>query len=203
MSVPSLRPLPTILTLLAITTLGGCATEDFVRKQIGAVDSKVASSQEQLAAQQGLLAAHNGKLDQLDRNTREALERAQAAGKLAEGKFLYSVMLSDDSVKFPSDGSELSEEAKTRLSAFAQKLKADDRNVYLEIQGHTDATGAKAINQRLGAERAETVRRYLNAQGVALNRMATISYGGDSPAATNKTKAGRAQNRRVVIIVLS
>ena len=56
---------------------------------------------------------------------------------------------------------------------------------------------------RLGEARAEAVRLYLNQKGVALNRMATISYGETMPVDSNKTKAGRSKNRRVVIIVLS
>ncbi|WP_163110846.1 OmpA family protein, partial [Acinetobacter baumannii] len=71
----------------------------------------------------------------------------------------------------------LSPEAQARLDAFIEKLKGDNRNVYVEVQGHTDATGSKEGNYRLGEERAEAVRRYLNQHGVALNRIATISYG--------------------------
>ena len=151
----------------------------------------------------GQLATQDTRLGELDKTSREALDRATAAGKLAEGKFLYSMVLSDDSVKFPVESAALSEEAQTRLMAFAQKLTSENRNVYLEIQGHTDATGTKAINERLGQERAEAVRRFMNKQGVALNRMATISYGDEAPVASNKDRAGRAQNRRVVVVVLS
>ena len=181
---------------VAALSLEGCATKGFVREQAGAVDAKLTSTQSQVNA-------HDAQLGKLDKATREALERAQAAGKLAEGKFLYSVVLSDDSVKFPVNRSELSAEGQTRLMDFAQKLKADNRNVYLEIQGHTDSQGPKALNRRLGADRAETVRLFMNQQGVALNRMATISYGPDAPVASNKTPEGRAQNRRVVVVVLN
>lgn len=183
-------------------SLGGCATKSFVRHLIGDEDTKVQSTQAEVTTQQGTLKDHDAHLQTLDKNTREALDRAEAAGKLAEGKFLYSMVLSDDSVKFPVSSSELSPEAKTRLTDFAQKLKADNKNVYLEIQGHTDNTGSKAVNQRLGEERAEAVRLFMNQQGVALNRMSTISYGEDSPVADNKTRQGRAQNRRVVVVVL-
>jgi outer membrane protein OmpA-like peptidoglycan-associated protein len=113
------------------------------------------------------------------------------------------MVLSDDSVKFPLDVAQLSPEAQTRLTEFVDKLKADNRNVYIEIQGHTDATGATAYNERLGEERAQTVRRFMNEHGVALNRMATISYGEGQPVAPNDTRAGRAQNRRVVLVVLA
>ena len=152
---------------------------------------------------QSMLDQHQTHLSQLDQSTKDALDRATAAGKLAQGKFLYEMVLSDDSVKFPADSAKLSKEAEQRLSDFADKLKNDNRNVYLEIQGHTDAAGSDTINDRLGEERAEAVRLFMNQHGVPLNRMSTISYGKKDPVADNKTRAGRAQNRRVVLIVMS
>jgi len=187
-----------IATAMAISavSLGGCATKDFVREQVAAEDTKV-------QATQGQVNQHETHLSQLDQATKDALDRATAAGKLAEGKFLYSMVLSDDSVKFPVDSSKLSSEAQQRLTDFADKLKNDNRNVYLEIQGHTDSRGNDNANSRLGEQRAEAVRLFMNQHGVPLNRMATISYGKQDPVANNKTKAGRAQNRRVVLIVMS
>ena len=200
-SMPFALP-ATVLAVVALS-LGGCATKGFVRQQVGVEDGKLHATDTQVAAQGSTLQTHEAHLGQLDQNTREALERAEAAGKLAEGKFLYSMVLSDDSVKFPVDGTQLSTEAQTRLMDFVQKLKTDNKNVYLEIQGHTDNIGPKSLNERLGEERAEAVRLFMNQQGVALNRMATISYGDSSPVASNKSRDGRAQNRRVVVIVLS
>jgi peptidoglycan-associated lipoprotein len=176
--------------------LGGCATKDYVNKHVATVQGQVSDVQAKQQSQQAYLGT-------LDQRTREALERAEAAGKLAEGKFLYSVVLSDDSVKFPVDSSQLSPEAQTRLMDFATKLKTDNRNVYLEIQGHTDSKGSKETNMRLGEARAEAVRLFMNQQGIPLNRMATISYGETAPVAPNDTREGRAQNRRVVLIVMS
>ena len=170
----------------AVLALGfaasGCASHRFVRDQVEVVDTRV-TGVEGLAGQ--------------------ALERANAAHKLAEGKFLYEVVLSDDSMKFPTDEDALSPEAEARLSELVQRLKAENRNVYLEIQGHTDSTGDAEYNEKLGEARAEAVRRYLSRGGIALNRMATISYGEEAPVAPNDTPEGRAQNRRVAIIVLS
>jgi outer membrane protein OmpA-like peptidoglycan-associated protein len=188
---------------LGALSLGGCATKGFVREQVGVVDTKVQTTQTQVTAQEGQLQAHDTHLAELDKTTQEALQRAEAAGKLAEGKFLYSMVLSDDSVKFPVDRANLSEEAQTRLMDFVQKLKSDNRNVYVEIQGHTDATGTEEYNQKLGEERADAVRKFMNKQGVALNRMATISYGDEAPVAPNNNRQGRAQNRRVVLVVLA
>lgn len=181
--------------LLGGLWLGGCATEDYVNKHVAVV-------QGQVSGLQGQVQTHDTHLAQLDQNTREALDRAQAAGKLAEGKFDYSLVMSDDSAHFPVNGAALSPEETTKLTDFVGHLKADNKNVYLEIQGYTDVTGSPASNYRLGADRAEAVRRFLNEQGVALNRMATISYGQDNPVASNKTRVGRAQNRRVVVVVL-
>ena len=192
-----LNPVFFATTLAAAAVgLGGCATKDFVREQVSVVDAKASATQARVDQ-------HDAHLAQLDQGTREALDRANAAGKLAEGKFLYSMVLSDDSVKFRNASAKLSPEAEQRLSEFADKLKADNRNVYLEIQGHTDARGNNSLNQRLGEERAEAVRLFMNKHGVPLNRMATISYGKEEPVANNKSRAGRAQNRRVVLVVMS
>jgi outer membrane protein OmpA-like peptidoglycan-associated protein len=177
-------------------SLGGCATEDYVDKHVAAVDAKT-------QATQGQVDEHQAHLVKLDQTTQDAMNRAEAAGKLAEGKFLYAMVLSDDSVKFPPDSSKLSPEAQQRLQDFVDKLKNDNRNVYLEIQGHTDAAGPPSLNERLGEERADAVRLFMNQHGVALNRMNTISYGEKDPVASNKTRAGRAQNRRVLLIVMA
>jgi outer membrane protein OmpA-like peptidoglycan-associated protein len=181
--------------LLGALWLGGCATQDYVDKHVAAVQGQVDTARSHSQEQDDRIGA-------VDKTAHEALQRAIDAGKLAQGKFLYSMVLTDDATKFPVNGSTLSDEAKSRLTEFANKLKSDNRPVYLEIQGYTDSTGTPTSNLALGAARAEAVRLYLNEQGVALNRMATISYGQDNPVAPNDTKDGRAQNRRVVMVVL-
>jgi peptidoglycan-associated lipoprotein len=166
-----------------------CASHQFVRDNVQAVDDRVTATDTRLTGVEGTAG--------------QALQRANDAHVLAEGKFLYEVVLSDDSVKFPTDVDSLSPEAEQRLNELAQRLRAENANVYLEIQGYTDSTGPESYNDELGQARAEAVRRYLNRQGVALNRMATISYGESEPVAPNDTAEGRSQNRRVAIVVLS
>jgi peptidoglycan-associated lipoprotein len=192
----TMRPALLAAVAIAAVSLGGCATKGYVNDHVAAVDAKNQATQSQVDQQQ----AH---LSQLDQTTQDALGRATAAGKLAEGKFLYSMVLSDDSVKFKASSSKLSPEAQQRLTDFAEKLKTDNRNVYLEIQGHTDARGSETANQRLGEERAEAVRLFMNQHGVPLNRMSTISYGKADPVTDNKNRTDRAQNRRVVLVVMS
>ena len=187
---PMLRPaLMSGVVLAAGLILSGCATRNFVRDEVAVVDQRVTATDTRLGTVEG--------------PANDALQRATAAQQLAEGKFMYEVVLSDDSVKFPSDRDALSPEAEARLTELANRLKAENVNVYLEIQGHTDAAGPEAYNDALGAARAEAVRRSLSRQGIALNRMATISYGEEAPVADNSTPEGRAQNRRVAIVVLS
>jgi peptidoglycan-associated lipoprotein len=193
--------------LLGTFGLSACASKKYVGEEVSkssaATEKRINDVESQVEATQTKVKAHDTKLAELDNATRQALERAQQAGKLAEGKFVYSLVLSDDAAKFPVNQHELSQEAMDALNAFAERLKGENKNVYLEIQGHTDATGTDLYNLKLGEARAEAVRRYLNKQGVALNRMSTISYGKSEPVESNKTKDGRAKNRRVVVVVLA
>ena len=187
--------------------LPACATKKYVsgevEKSSAASEKHISDVASQLEQTQSQVGQHEQRITELDKATKDALDRAQQAGKLAEGKFNYSVVLSDDNSHFPLNGHELSDAARQQLDEFVDHLKTENKNVYLEIQGHTDSTGPSSYNMRLGEERAEAVRLYLNQKGVALNRMSTISYGEDQPVDSNKTRDGRAKNRRVVIIVLS
>jgi peptidoglycan-associated lipoprotein len=199
-----------VTTLVAALPMTACATRQYVVDTVTPVEARAMANSEQINQTQahvnqidGQVNALTGQVTEVSATAQEALDRAIAAGKLAEGKFLYSVVLSDESVKFPTNSSDLSPEAMSRLDQLAQSLMAENRNVYLEIQGHTDATGADTFNEDLGRQRAEAVRRYLSQKGVPLSRINTISYGEGVPAAPNETASGRAQNRRVVIQVLS
>lgn len=117
----------TSLVLIGGLAASGCASHRFVRDNVAVVDERVTQV--------------DSHLTQVEGTAGEALARANAAHKLAEGKFLYEVVLSDDSVKFPVNRDALSPEAEQRLTELVQRLKAENRNVYLEIQGHTDSSG--------------------------------------------------------------
>lgn len=193
--------------LAGMSSLSACATKEYVNQEVLRVDTYAQNSHQELStglsSANSAIAANDQKIVAVDGTARDALNRATAAGKLAEGKFLYQMVLSDDGVKFPTDSSKLSPEAESRLLQLTERLKAENKNVFLEIQGHTDGSGAPAYNDRLGSERAEAVKKFLAKNGVALSRMDTISYGEESPVAPNNNREGRAQNRRVVVVVLS
>ena len=201
-----MRPTFAILATAALLA-AGCASKGFVREEVEASEARTAEQIEavegQVEANQTRIAEQQEQLDSLSQTSREALERAVAAGKLAEGKFLYETVLSDERVRFGFDSSELSDTARTMLDEMAADLRQRDENVFIEIQGHTDSTGSEDYNLELGQERALAAQRYLNMRhGVALHRMSVISYGESAPIADNTIREGRAQNRRVVLVVL-
>jgi peptidoglycan-associated lipoprotein len=197
---------PWIIALsLAAALVGttGCATKKYVKQETGAVNTRVDEVQGQVEQTQTRLDTHDKQIGQISQTAQDALRRAQEAGKLAEGKFLYETVLTDEKVKFGFDTSDLSPEAMAAIDEFAAKIKQDNKNVYVEIQGHTDNVGSEKYNEELGLLRAESVRRYLNQkQSFPLHRINVISYGESSPVADNKTREGRSQNRRVALVVL-
>jgi outer membrane protein OmpA-like peptidoglycan-associated protein len=129
--------------------------------------------------------------------------KADAIDK-ASKRLVYEVVLSEDEGNFKFAKTVLPDDAKAKIDQMITQLKADPKGAYFEIEGHTDNVGDKATNERIGLERAEAVKRYLYEQHqIPLHKMNVISYGEDKPVAPNKTKDGRAQNRRVVIKVLA
>ena len=197
---------PLILSLsMAALLVGttGCATKKYVRQETGAVNTRVDDVQGQVEEAQTRLNTHERQIGEASKTAQDALRRAQEAGKLAEGKFLYETVLTDEKVKFGFDTADLSPEAQAALDEFASQLKGENKNVYVEIQGHTDSVGSEQYNEELGLLRAEAVRRYLNQKhGFPLHRINVISYGETAAVADNSSREGRSQNRRVALVVL-
>ena len=197
-----------ILLVLALAALlGACATNRSVDERIAAASAqanqKIESVSSQVEDLQQKQQATDVKLQELSQSAQEALKRAQEAGVLAKGKVVFEQTFSEDRVKFKLGSAELSQDAKTALDEFGTRVKGLTDQYFIEIQGHTDDTGSEAYNEDLGQRRAESVRRYLSReQKLPLNRMSTISYGDTLPVESNKTRAGRAANRRVVLVVL-
>jgi outer membrane protein OmpA-like peptidoglycan-associated protein len=204
-----------VVLVIASVALTGCATKEYVQEQIaasdqrgdakvGEVQSSVEEVQQEISQLQAKDADLQNQINQLSETAKDALKRAQEAGVLAEGKFLYETVLTDNDVKFGFDKYALSDEAKAALDAFANKLKQENDGVWIEIQGHTDNIGSEKYNLELGYKRAEQVMQYLAREHNApLHRMNVISYGEYKPIADNDTREGRAQNRRVALVVLN
>lgn len=204
-----------ILTATALATmLGACATSKSVdqkiadaqsqnSKKIESVEGQVEDLQTKQKATDTHLSQNDAAIAQLSQEAKDALKRAQDAGVLAKGKVVFQETFKEDRIRFKVNKYDLNKDAQAALDDFAGKVKALNEQYYVEIQGHTDDTGGRKLNDELGERRADEVRRYLSRSAqLPLNRMSTISYGDTLPAAPNKTKKGRAENRRVVIVVL-
>jgi len=103
-----------------------------------------------------------------------------------------------EGVNFEFNSAQLTAESRPILDDVAASLQKHPR-IKIELQGHTDSTGPAAYNMGLSQRRAEAVRDYLVSRGVDVERMTAKGYGMTQPVADNKTKAGRARNRRVVM----
>jgi peptidoglycan-associated lipoprotein len=212
---------------IAALALGGstaCATKKFVKTSVGEVNDKVDSQGRAIEETQERTRKNEGRISEVDQKAAAAAQSAQQAnsaaaeannaatavnGKVdsmdkASKRLVYEVVLSEDGGNFKFGKTQLPDEAKQKIDEMVAQLKQDPKNVFIEIEGHTDNVGPKALNEKLGLERAEAVQRYLYEQyQIPLHKMNVISYGEDKPVAPNKTKEGRAQNRRVVIKVLA
>jgi OOP family OmpA-OmpF porin len=102
---------------------------------------------------------------------------------------------------FDFDRATLRPEGRAQLADLVEKTKGINLEVIIAV-GHTDITGDAAYNQRLSVARAEAVKNFLVSQGVERNRVYTEGKGASAPAADNKTREGRARNRRVEVEVV-
>ena len=123
-----------------------------------------------------------------------------AAAKPAPKPAKEKVTMAADA-HFDFDKSALKPEGKAKLDDLVGKLKAVNLEVIIAI-GHTDSIGSKAYNQKLSERRANSVKAYLVSKGIAANRIHTEGKSETQPVADNKTKEGRAKNRRVEIEVV-
>ena len=216
-----------VTAAVAALALGGttaCATKKMVRQNIGEVNDKINTLSSSLEETQQRTKANETKIGEVDQRAAAANTKAQQAGQRADEAFsaadkvnaradaieastkrlVYEVVLSEDKGNFKFGKAVLPETATGELDQLVSQLKANPNGSYIEIEGHTDNVGPKDVNYKLGLERAETVKRYLyEHHQVPLHKINVISYGEEKPIAPNKTKDGRAQNRRVVIKVLT
>jgi peptidoglycan-associated lipoprotein len=195
-----------------VDTLTGTVEETQERtrrneERIGAVDQKAEaagkSATEARAAADAAATAAKEFAKDADTKVTNVNNRVNVV-EAASRRLIYEVTLSEDQGNFAFNKTTLPDEAKARLDKMVADLKADPKGIFIEIEGHTDNRGTPEVNEKIGLERAEAVKRYLYEQHqVPLHKINVISYGEEKPVAPNNTRDGRAQNRRVVIKVLS
>ena len=220
-------------TLLTVVLAGAtaCATKKFVKDEVAGVSTKVdgvskaveenqqrtRQNEDKIAGVDQKAVAAQGAAGQAQQAANAAGTKADAAGSAAAAarakadevekaskRLMFTVVLDESSGNFKLNDAKLPDAAKAQLDQLMAKVTANPTNAYFDIEGYTDSTGSPEINKKLGLARAEAVRDYLYTQHkVPLFRMNVISFGEDNPVSDNKTKDGRAQNRRVVIKVLN
>ena len=205
---------PLVAASVASLALSGCATKKYVGREVGEINQKVDTLSGEMEKTQERVKSNEVRIDDVDKqaqagisdakgSAQTALKRATEAERAAKGKLIYTVTLSNDKVTFPVNRAAVSPDARALVDEAIAQLKAENKGVYFEIEGHTDSSGPEAYNEKLGLDRATAVRNYMHdQQGIALNRIEVISYGETKPIVDNKTREHRAQNRRVVINVL-
>jgi peptidoglycan-associated lipoprotein len=222
----------TSLLAVTVAMAPACATKKYVRTEVGGVNSKVDTLSTTVEQTQGRIQQDEARIGQVDQKAEAAGQSATAAQNTANAaqaaarqvgthvdqvaataaadtaalrKLVFQVTLNEDQGNFVLGKADLPDAAKARLDQVVAQLKGDTKNnVFIEVEGHTDNIGSKEGNYQLGLERAEAVKRYLYMQHqIPLHKISVISYGEEKPVAPNNTKEGRAQNRRVVVRVLS
>jgi outer membrane protein OmpA-like peptidoglycan-associated protein len=211
---------------IVVGTTTACATKKFVRTEVDAVGTRVETLSQSLETTQEATRQNQARITQVDAKADQvgiwakdaqtsattAQQAAAAAASKAEAvdastkRLVYEVVISEDQGGFKFGSAELPEEVRARIDQVIAQLKAEPKGNFVEIEGHTDSSGDKMVNQRIGEMRAEAVKRYLyEAHQVPLHKMNVISYGEEKPVSpeSNRTREGRAQNRRVVIKILA
>ena len=111
-----------------------------------------------------------------------------------------AVVLTINELNFAFDSAALDAESRAALDAAISVIR-DNQAVKLDLVGHTDSTGPTAYNQKLSEQRAEAAVAYLVSRGISAGQLRAVGAGESSPVASNDTEAGRAQNRRVELVV--
>jgi outer membrane protein OmpA-like peptidoglycan-associated protein len=214
------------LTVAAVAVTGttACATKGYVNTQVGDVDGKVTTLSGEVERNQQRISEVDEKAGAAGEAARQADARAAQAGDAARDarvaadaagdrveeldranrRLVYEVVLNEAQGGFKFGTAELPPAAKEAVDQVITQLQEDPKAVWFEIEGHTDSVGNPTFNERLGLQRAEAVKRYLyETHQIPLHKMNVISFGETKPVGDNKTRDGRAENRRVVIRMLS
>ena len=159
-------------------------------------------SEEELAAERNRLAQEQAAAEAEAREAEAERVQAEAAQRLKRQEEMVQqemeALKNEQTVYFDFDRSSIKPEFQRILDKHAAFL-VKNPSTKVTIEGHTDSVGSDQLNQKLSEERANSVRDFLIDKGIDSARLSAIGYGEEKPIATNNTRAGRAQNRRVEI----
>jgi outer membrane protein OmpA-like peptidoglycan-associated protein len=169
-------------------------------QQVRLTSAELQTARQQAAVEAAALQTEKQAREDAERRANQAShDLAAIASVKQESRGMVITLLG--SVLFASGKSELLATARAKLSQVADTLGKLDTDSKIRIEGHTDSQGAADSNQSLSQKRAEAVRTYLTSHGIAQDRIDAEGFGPTRPVADNATPEGRADNRRVEIIV--
>lgn len=193
-----------ILVAVLAATKGGKVDEESA--------TKIAMQDRQIQALQGQLGAADAENQQMSStlqnvgaavSLQQSLENARKEFSSDEADVFQQgdkLLIRLKSMNFPSGRSELPAEALpvlAKVKSVAEGLGPKS----VVVEGHTDSTGSPKVNSKLSQQRAEAIEKYLQTNGLAEEKLSAVGYGFKKPIASNKSKEGRAQNRRVDVVI--
>ena len=160
----------------------------------------IARARNDASAAKQELASERARREEAERKAEEAYNSLEKFGKVSADERGTVISLSG-SLLFASGKSNLLPAAKRRLKEVADALLQNDPGAQLLVEGHTDSTGSAELNDALSLKRAESVRSYLVSKGIPKGQIEAQGFGFSRPIADNSSTEGRANNRRVEIVV--
>lgn len=210
-----------ILSALAATFLSACTTTDpytgeqkmsntaggaMIGAGLGAVTGLLVGTDARSRRNGALIGAGIGALggglvgNYMDSQESELRAQLQGTGVSVTRNGDSIVLNMPSNITFPTDQSAVLAGFYPTLNSVAIVLKKFNKTL-IDVNGHTDSTGSHQHNQVLSEDRATSVANYLASQGVDTRRMSAVGFAETQPIASNATPAGRAQNRRVEIMI--
>ena len=207
-----------IVTALSILTIAGCAQNPFYGEHaqttrgaaIGAgagaiLGNVVAGSGNRTKG--GLIGAAIGATvgglvgRQMDKQEAELRQQMAGTGVQVQRQGDTIRLQAPENITFDTGRADVKPQFQPVLSRVSHSIQQYPDTV-VQIEGHTDSTGSASFNQTLSENRADAVRSYMAQRGVESNRLIAVGYGASRPVADNGTPQGRAQNRRVEVLIV-
>ena len=170
------------------------------RQELAAQGQQLRNQQEQLDMSRTELELRKAQLEK-ERRARELAEKNLAEIATIKQEARGMVITLEGEVLFPSGQSSLLPVARQRLDRVAEVLKELDPNKTVLVEGHTDSRGSAQLNMWLSMGRADSVREYLISRGMDPSRLRAVGRGEQEPLVSNDSAEGRANNRRVVLVI--
>lgn len=169
-------------------------------RELQAKQRELAEREQQLAEREEQLAREREARLEAEAKAAAALASLEEIANVNEDKRGTVITLSG-AVLFKTNAATLLPIAERQLGRVAEALREQHESKRIRVEGHTDSRGSVASNRRLSRDRAESVRAFLVSAGVDPTRIVAVGKGEDEPIASNRTAEGRANNRRVEIVI--